>query len=1842
MAESPREITFIVSGSAQSTEEDTGTVPAGATVRSAARMGARRGTAETIRLKAKVGEDVVRLHIANGPTLYLHPENARELLRAQAGVDSGATRGGSSDEGVLVVPSQLAWRGLQSAQHPGSTRGSTAEGRGDVVVNGVDILTGVVKDKAAKLAGAAIVRKVDGQVDPGVYLLNADSLPPLKESGQKPAVTIAESDQPFLALVHGTFSNTAGTFGKLWTTHPALVRALFKNYGGRVYGLEHATLGDNPFGNALLLARAMPKGATLHLLTHSRGGLVAEALARVSGGAGTSKDDLALFDDAAFAQYRRDLEELAQVVRAKQIKVERVVRVACPARGTLLASRRLDAFLSVFKWGLQSAGIPVLPQIVDFIGEVARRRAKPEELPGLEVMMPGSAFTKWVNRAGQTIDGDLRVIAGDVQGDSLLSWLKTLVTDAFYWTDHDLVVQTRSMYGGSPRANGRAVFMLDRGSKVNHFNYFSNERTADLIVRGLTEQSPEYFRAIGPLSWAGEDASGVRGAIVERSRGARPADRPAVFVLPGILGSHLKVDGKRVWLSLRFVNNLDRLKWDPKTADSVVADGPMGSSYDDLIKHLADTHEVIPFGYDWRRPLQHEAKRLADAMEKALSAREVSKQPVRIVAHSMGGLLARTMELERPETWKRFIGRPGSRFLMLGTPNGGSFAPMQVMSGDDTFGNLFAMFGSLFDGVEARNIVAGMPGLLQLQAELTGGKRDLGSVEAWEKLARDDLEEIDRRISLGSFWHKEDEQREILKWGIPSAANLKIAVELRRKLDQQKDRFGSFAANTALVLGKAKATPAGVDAGDDGVFYLDTTQGDGRVTHKSAMLPGVKTWQVDTGHGDLADARKAFEAYVDILTTGETSKLPVVVEGFATRGGSAPALAETLTRSRPSRVLRSDAPPSQLNDVFQAQPESAPPEKAGSRVRISITNGNLKFVRAPLLIGHYHSSKLTGAEAVIDRLIGQSMSRSLKARLYPTAIGASQVFLNNQANDENPYAKPRPEAVIVVGLGEEGMLRLSQLTESVRQGVIAYAQRVAEKRENSTATFELASTLIGSGGINQSAGASAQAITLGVLQANEALAEIGWPVVEKLQLIELHLDRAAEAIVALRALDDSHASGVILEPFIEQGRGALVRPPETGYRSTEYDVISVSQKKSATSSELEYVLSTRRARDEVRGSMAQSKLVDSLVKTGADDRNDDVRIGRTLFKLLVPIEIEAFLAGSTALQLLLDQETAAYPWEMLDLHREDGDRDAMPWGIQTRMLRKLRTATFRETPRGSITGGVLVIGEPQCSDRYPPLPGARNEAEEVAKVLDTEALLNGNEKAISTAVFERQFSILHVAGHGDEIDGVKGIVLSNDITFGAREIAQMRIVPELAFINCCHVGSFSDPSRAAPKLRDGRPGFAANVAQGLIQIGVRCVVVAGWAVDDQAALLFARTFYRHLKNGRRFIDAVGEARAITYRQFPHVNTWAAYQCYGDADWTYGPARDAGNYSPTFSRVASRLGLVIRLDALALDHRYSGKSADAVLMELRFLEENSDAKWLKLGDVAAGFGRVYGEVLRFDEAVKWYTVAKNAEDGSAGLRALEQLGNMLSRHGENLARENPRDEAVRAEALQKIEQGIGYLRQLEAISSTAERDALLGSAYKRLAKVERTVAGKRAALARAHGYYLNAERRARAGNGELHYAALNAMSIELRLRSLGDKKLGRFEATRIKEVRESLSKRNQGDANFWSVIGDLELDVYEAVDAGHLARVAGSTMATLLDVWNRASSLRQWDSFEFQMRATLDDYCASAGASAAEKAACRAFLSQIPAAKREASQESADAGDAASVPVRPKKKPRRKK
>src|SRR5205085_2290757 len=116
---------------------------------------------------------------------------------------------------------------------------------------------------------------------------------------------IAPGSRASLVLVHGTFSNTAGTFGHLWAEHPQSVGALFNAYGNSVYGLDHPTLGASPIANAITLAEAAPEGARLHLLTHSRGGLVGEVLARVCANPAAPRHGVFAADPSSAKQLKR-------------------------------------------------------------------------------------------------------------------------------------------------------------------------------------------------------------------------------------------------------------------------------------------------------------------------------------------------------------------------------------------------------------------------------------------------------------------------------------------------------------------------------------------------------------------------------------------------------------------------------------------------------------------------------------------------------------------------------------------------------------------------------------------------------------------------------------------------------------------------------------------------------------------------------------------------------------------------------------------------------------------------------------------------------------------------------------------------------------------------------------------------------------------------------------------------------------------------------------------------------------------------------------------------------------------------------------------------------------------------------------------------------------------------------------------------------------------------------------------------------------------------------------------------------------------------------------------------
>src|SRR5262249_28630725 len=106
----------------------------------------------------------------------------------------------------------------------------------------------------------------------------------------------------------------------------------------------------------------------------------------------------------------------------------------------------------------------------------------------------------------------------------------------------------------------------------------------------------------------------------------------------------------------------------------------------------------------------------------------------------------------------------------------------------------------------------------------------------------------------------------------------------------------------------------------------------------------------------------------------------------------------------------------------------------------------------------------------------------------------------------------------------------------------------------------------------------------------------------------------------------------------------------------------------------------------------------------------------------------------------------------------------------------------------------------------------------------------------------------------------------------------LRTIPDLVFINCCHLGKLDRLASEYPNR------LAASVAEELIKMGIKTVIAAGWAVDDGAAVTFATTFYDQMLRGECFGQAVLTARRVTHENHPGTNTWGAYQCYGNPNF----------------------------------------------------------------------------------------------------------------------------------------------------------------------------------------------------------------------------------------------------------------------------------------------------------------------------------------------------------------------
>jgi len=1625
------------------------------TVKAEFRPGAARAAASEETL-ALARNDLVEIEFEDGITVWMSAEEYRERFAGGKSRDASADSETPVPEMLDVLP-----RGMQA-------RGPIGWVVKSLKVIGVD-LHGLAAIKIARQVEEKV--KGDSRPGPGLYRCRL-------ETGafglDKPAARVKVDGDRILLFLHGTASSTWGSFGDLWSeARRADLNRIRNHYRGNVYALEHRSLTESPIENARDLAKYLanfPKDITVDLVSHSRGGLVGELLCRVTTTGRENRNpsqvsesfdeqDFALFDAAPEqAENRAALQALAVELNKAHFRIGRFVRVACPALGTTLASRKLDRWLSVVGSVAKAAGLntplgEAFQDIGEFVAAVVQERTDPNSLPGLEAMMPDSPVVRLVNWRGVQVGGELTVIAGDIEPDAWWARLLVWASDRFYEGDHDLVVNTQSMYGGAGREEGRALLSPHKGPNVNHFTYFGNRDSAGNLVRILT-RGPEERAGLTRLF---EPTVDIARAV---ARSAKAGPRPVVFVLPGIMGSELEVRGNRVWVDLfgLALGEFTKLRIDARRVKPTNA---YARFYGELIEYLGASHKVVEFAYDWRLPIEQEADRLALRVQSELHEAQANDQPIRLLAHSMGGLVARAMIARHPGLWADMCKQSGARLVMLGTPNGGSHSITELLVARSKTLGMLALLDLGHSEKELLEVVSRFPGALAMLPK--DPREDYFSGDVWRK------------------YHQRDGDG----WIMPGDKALEAARAFRALMDSA----AVDPQRMCYVAGSADETLAEMayDESAGKILFNATTRGDGRVTWESGIPQGIPAWYLDVEHGDLSAHAPAFPAFQELLESGLTSRLPQTPPVSRAAEALFPSSKRELElypdeRALGAAIMGAGARKHRLSEHNEPL------------LKIRVVQGDLAFARYPVVVGHYVGDPIMSAERALNNALDGELQRRHTLGIYPGPLESCAIFPNPRLR---ALLNAQPAAAVVMGLGQAGELTGASLsstfTRALLEYALGYASAISGQTKGNPKNLGICALLVGSAAGGISVSESVNALVKGLLQANTVLAEKNQQErFTRFEIIEIYEDQAILAVRSLRRLSrDSYVAGKL-----DLSEADTLQPERGGRRRVTFDdppgwwdrVQILADAKNRKTAELRFLTLTRRARNELRTVATQAALVDAMIDSSIRSTRYDANLARALYERLVPNEVKDQLSQRDNLMLMLDESAARFPWELME---DAFSSSARPLSVEHGVLRQLATSIMRERPMLVGDARALVIGDP-VSD-FPELPGAQAEAREVCSGLESNGFevhkcLRSSAGDVVQQLYARVYKVLHLAGHGvynylpeadtrcddcgQELSGseiaqrehspeaVSGMVIGDGLFLTPAEVRQMRQVPELVFINCCHLG----------RIEEGRTPvhfnlLAANLATEFIRMGVRAVVAAGWAVDDGAAKIFASRFYQTLLEGDSFGVAVREARKAAYLARPGTNTWGAYQCYGDPGFSLvtNVTRAGSAGKPLhFASVNELVNAIETIEATLKDKGRRDVSAEIEWLE-RYEQHAREREWNQAGDgrIGLALARAYGEAEAFDKAVGHLESAQRNAAASMTLRDQEQLPNLRARAALACWLQGK-------PATAQIDHSISEIKDLLRASETVERFALLGSAWRRRAWVSRSPAVHLGKMLEAYG------------------------------------------------------------------------------------------------------------------------------------------------------------------------------
>ncbi len=371
-----------------------------------------------------------------------------------------------------------------------------------------------------------------------------------------------------------------------------------------------------------------------------------------------------------------------------------------------------------------------------------------------------------------------------------------------------------------------------------------------------------------------------------------------IILIPGIMGSELGVKetffpgisckfgnysyntGDMVWPPLNFQyansylcnnNYLDVMEFN-KTGEPIYPQvdingkildapilGPLGfgnEPYYDTVRYLEDAYtpdiNLFIFPYDFRKDIRSTIGQLDSLVDNAKS--KAGAQKVNIIAHSMGGLVAR--EYIRDANRAKKV----NTLVELGTPNLGSVDFLAFLLYNKPFGP----FGAV-NGYEANNLVQNWTGAF----ELLPSKKYYELYSDSNEYPFNDSQDIDNNKQIGPLNY---DQLKILLTNLNK--NMYVfnnAEKFHEDLDQSYSNTNGV--NVYLIAGSGTATRMQIRDykkhgffGDEIVQDATSTNGDGTVPLKSATLNQTNNvYYVKQEHLDLPSNNPALIMAVNLL-----------------------------------------------------------------------------------------------------------------------------------------------------------------------------------------------------------------------------------------------------------------------------------------------------------------------------------------------------------------------------------------------------------------------------------------------------------------------------------------------------------------------------------------------------------------------------------------------------------------------------------------------------------------------------------------------------------------------------------------------------------------------------------------------------------------------------------------------------------------------------------------------------------------------------------------------------------------------------------------------------------------